>query len=112
MWPQLEAAVTEAINAVPTDTEPRRSAEDMLEEVVELTRRIDRQLNREAGDTPVVFTKEYVKHGLGSKRTYARGTSGLVRRVHTGPEGEIMHVDIRLPNGDFLHEVPVNYFTA
>jgi hypothetical protein len=39
-WPRLEAAVTEAINAVPPDTEPRRSADDMLEELVERIRRM------------------------------------------------------------------------
>jgi hypothetical protein len=112
MWPDLKAAIDEAINAVPTDTEPRRSAEDMLEEVVELTRRIDRQLNKEAGVDDIVFTKEFVKFGLGSITTYARGTSGLVTRVHTGPDSEITHVDVRLPNGEVVREVPIDYFRA
>jgi hypothetical protein len=90
MWPQLEAAVTEAINAVPTDTEPRRSAEDMLEELVERIRRIDRRAE-DAGEepklqaTPVMFTKEFVRRGSGSTTTYPEGTLGLITRVHPGP---------------------------
>jgi lambda repressor-like predicted transcriptional regulator len=65
MWPQLEAAVTEAINAAPADTEPRRSPDDMLKELVERIRRIDRELSTEAGEEPdeaaIFFTKEFVK---------------------------------------------------
>lgn len=109
MWPRLEAAVTEAINSVPPDAEPRRSVEEMLEELVERIRRIDRQ---GAGEEFVVFTKNYVGQGLLSKTTYGQGTSGLVTKVHTGPGGEITHVDIRLPEGEFLPKVPIDYFAA
>jgi hypothetical protein len=113
MWPQLEAAVTQAINAVPPDTEPRRSADDMLEELVDRMRRMDRQLNKEAGDpyALVVFTKNYVKHALGSKTTFMQGTSALVTHVHTDPSGEITRLDVRLPDGKFIPDVP-DYFTA
>jgi hypothetical protein len=111
MWPRLEPAVTEAINAVPQDTEPRRSVEETLEELVERIRRIDRQgaaeeLNR------VVFTKNYVRQGLIAKKTYLKGTSAIVTYVHKDPGGEITHLDIRLPKGEFVPEVPIDYFMA
>jgi hypothetical protein len=112
MWPELEAAVLKAINAVPLDTEPRRSAENMLDELVERIRHIDRLLNKEAAEPPIVFTKKYVKQGLLSKRTYLRGTSAVPTRVHTGPDGEVTHIDVRLPDGQLITEVPVDYFTS
>lgn len=63
--------------------------------------------------SPVVFTRNYVKHRLLSKTTYRQGTSGLVTNVHKGLFGGITHVDIRLPDdGVFLREVPIDYFTA
>jgi TIR domain len=117
MWPQLEAAVMEAINAAPPDTEPRRSAEAMLEELVERVRRLDRRtedqepklLFRKTGE--VVFTMGYVEQGLGSKKTYAQGTSGLITHVHRDPADQVTHLDIRLPDGQFVRKVPVDYFT-
>jgi hypothetical protein len=60
----------------------------------------------------VVFTKEYVKHTLLSKTTHKQGTSGIVTRIHTGLLGEITHVDVRLKDGKFVREVPVDYFSA
>ena len=59
---------------------------------------------------PVVFTRDYVKRGLLSKTTYRQGASGLVTRVHERRLGGITHVDVRLPDGVFLREVPVDYF--
>lgn len=67
-------------------------------------------LVKESG--PVVFTRNYVKHGVLSKRTYAQGTSGLITRIHTGPLGRITHVDVRLGDGEFVREVPIDYFRA
>jgi hypothetical protein len=61
---------------------------------------------------PVVFTKEYVRHGLLSKKIYKQGTSGLITRVHSGLLGGITHVDVRLKDGEFVREVPVDYFLA
>jgi hypothetical protein len=61
---------------------------------------------------PVVFTREYVKHTLLSKKTYTQGTTGLITRPHKGPLGGITHVDVRLPDGEFVREVPVDYFRA
>jgi lambda repressor-like predicted transcriptional regulator len=112
MWPRLEAAVAEAIDAVPPDTEPRRSAEDMLEELVERVRRIDRQAG---GDKipigPIYFTKDYVHDGLLRKKTYPRGRRAVVLREHEHL-GEVTHVDLRLPDGDFLREVPIDYIST
>jgi hypothetical protein len=61
---------------------------------------------------PIVFTKNYVKHRLFSKKTYAQGTEGIVTRIHTGPFGGVTHVDLRLPDGVFLCAVPIEYFLA
>jgi hypothetical protein len=61
---------------------------------------------------PVVFTRDYVKHRLLSKTTYGQGTSGLVTKVHEGLLCGITHVDVRLPDGVFLREVPIDYFAA
>ena len=61
---------------------------------------------------PVVFTREYVKHRLFSTTTYGQGTSGLVTKVHKGLLCGITHVDVRLPDGVFLREVPIDYFAA
>jgi hypothetical protein len=107
MWPQLEAAVTEAINAVPTDTEPRRSPEDMLEELVERIRRIDRH---EDGIPigSIYFAKDYVQQGLLSNKTYPQGTRAVVLRAHE-VRGQVTHVDLRLPDGEFLRNVPSDY---
>jgi hypothetical protein len=63
-------------------------------------------------DGPVVFTKDYVKETLLSKKKYTQGTSGIITRVHTGFFGGITHLDVRLPGGEFVREVPVNYFLA
>ena len=59
---------------------------------------------------PVVFTKEYVKHRLFSKKTYSQGTEGMITKIHTGPLGGVWHVDVRLADGAFVCEVTVCYF--
>jgi hypothetical protein len=69
-----------------------------------------RVLFEEGGN--VVFTKEYEKHTLLSKKTYPQGMSGIVTHIHTGLLGRITHVDIRLKDGTFVREVPVDYFSA
>jgi hypothetical protein len=60
----------------------------------------------------IVFTKPYVKHTLLSKKNYPQGTSGIVTKLHTGLLGDITHVDIRLADGNFVRDVPVDYFRA
>jgi hypothetical protein len=60
----------------------------------------------------VVFTKDYVKHTCFSKKTYRQGTSGIITRIHKGPLCGITHLDVRLPKGEFLRVVPIDYFRA
>jgi hypothetical protein len=62
-------------------------------------------------DLLVVFTREYVRHNPGSK-TYKPGTTGFITRIHTNPQGEITHVDVRLPDDEMVSEVPIDYFRA
>jgi hypothetical protein len=61
---------------------------------------------------PVVFTKNYVKHTLFSKKEYPPGTEGMIVKTHTGPLGGVTHVNIRLGDGEFVNNVPVEYFKA
>jgi len=62
---------------------------------------------------PVVFTKNYVKETLFSKKTsVTQGTSAVITRIHKGPLGGITHLDVRLPKGAFVREVPIDYFRA
>jgi hypothetical protein len=60
----------------------------------------------------IVFTKPYVKHTLLSKKEYGQGTSGIVTELHTGLFGDITHVDVRLADGKFVRDVPIDYFRA
>jgi hypothetical protein len=61
---------------------------------------------------PIVFTKEYVKHTLFSKKTYVQGQSGLITRTYKGVLGNVTRVDVRFPDGEFVREVPIDYFLA
>jgi hypothetical protein len=65
----------------------------------------------EPGET-VVFTKPYVKHTLFSQKKYNQGRSVIVTNIHQGLCGEITHVDVRLKEGNFLYDVPIDYFRA
>ena len=33
-------------------------------------------------------------------------------KIHTGPLGGVTHVDLRLPDGEFVAEVAIEYFLA
>ena len=61
---------------------------------------------------PIVFTRKYVKHTLFSKEEYKPGTEGMIVNWHTGPLGGVTHVNIRLGDGKFVNNVPVEYFRA
>ena len=61
---------------------------------------------------PVVFTKDYVKYRLLSTKKYPQGTSGLVVKSHKGLLGGVTHYDLRLPDGEFVWGVPVDYFAT
>jgi TIR domain len=57
---------------------------------------------------PVYFTKDYVKRDLASDKRYPQGTRGVVLREHKRL-GRVTHVDLRLPDGEFLLKVPIDY---
>jgi hypothetical protein len=61
---------------------------------------------------PVVFTKKYVKQTLFSKKEYQPGVEGMIVDWHTGLLGGVTHVNIRLADGEFVNNVPVEYFRA
>jgi hypothetical protein len=61
---------------------------------------------------PVVFTKDYVKQRLFSSKKYVQGTEGIITEMHTGFLGKVTHLDVRLPSGEFVREVPIRYFLA
>ena len=61
---------------------------------------------------PVVFTRDYVTYCSLCKKTYPQGTSGVVTHVDKGLFGRITHVDVRLPEGEFVRGVPIDYFKA
>jgi hypothetical protein len=65
-----------------------------------------------AENETVVFTRKYVKHTLLSKKEYGQGQGAIVTNIHKGPLGGITHVDIRLPEGEFVCEVPIDFFKA
>jgi hypothetical protein len=47
-----------------------------------------------------------------SKKTYPQGTTGIITYPHKGPLGGVTHVDIRLPEGEFVCEVPIDVLKA
>ena len=57
---------------------------------------------------PVYFSKDYVRRGWLSNKTYPQGGRGVVLRVHKFL-GRVTHVDLRLPDGEYLLEVPIDY---
>ena len=58
----------------------------------------------------VVFTKPFTRHTWLSKKPYPQGTTGIVTRLRTGLLGEIRRVDVRLEDGNFVRNVPVDFF--
>ena len=57
---------------------------------------------------PVYFSRDYVRPGWLFDKTYHQGRRGVVLRVHKFL-GRPTHVDLRLPDGEFLREVPIDY---
>jgi hypothetical protein len=57
---------------------------------------------------PVYFSRDYVRPGWLRDKTYPQGGRGVVLRVHK-LFGRPTHVDLRLPDGEFLLEVPIDY---
>jgi hypothetical protein len=60
---------------------------------------------------PVYFTRDYVKRGFFKDKTYPQGRRGVVLEEHT-LLGKVTHVDLRLPDGEYLLEVPIDYIRA
>jgi hypothetical protein len=58
----------------------------------------------------VVFTIPFTREAGLSKKKYPQGTTGIVTRLHTGLLGEIRRVDVRLEDGNFVRNVPVDFF--
>jgi hypothetical protein len=55
---------------------------------------------------PVYFTRDYVRRGFLCKdKKYPQGRRGVVLGEHTFL-GRVTHVDLRLPDGEFLRECP------
>jgi hypothetical protein len=64
-WPELKALVDEAKQKNPNVKPARRSAEDMLEELVERVRRLDRIESRGVGGTAYVKVGERTRDAVG-----------------------------------------------
>ena len=60
----------------------------------------------------VVFTIPFIGHTWFSKKKHPQGTTGIVTRLHTGLLGEIRLVDLRLEDGNFVRQVPIDNFLA
>jgi hypothetical protein len=60
---------------------------------------------------PVYFSRDYVTHGFLSDKRYPQGGRGVVLRVHK-LLGRVTHVDLRLPDGKFLLDVPIDYVST
>jgi hypothetical protein len=58
----------------------------------------------------VVFTISFTRETWLSKKKYPQGTTGIVTRLHIGLFGDIKRVDVRLEDGNFVREVPVDFF--
>jgi hypothetical protein len=59
----------------------------------------------------IYFSRDYVKQGSLSKRTYPQGRRGVVLGEHL-LLSRVTHVDLRLPDGEFLLKVPIDYIRA
>jgi hypothetical protein len=68
MWPKLDAAIAEAVDGAAIAPEPQRSAADMLVEVVDGLRRMERRMDEEQRmvEDPVGFA--YNEQLASSKR--------------------------------------------
>jgi hypothetical protein len=66
-------------------------------------------LQREEETASRLAKKDYVRRGFLCKdKRYPQGRRGVILHVHKFL-GRVTHVDLRLPDGEFLLEVPVDY---
>jgi hypothetical protein len=75
LWPDFQRAVIEAVERLPVPEEPDRSADDMLAEIVDRVRRIERDLRA----SPLRLVGQQLGTGIGevvrrSEGSYSRGT--------------------------------------
>jgi len=114
-WTTFDDQVQRALKDHPADASaPGPNHEDKTDEILAIVRQW--QSDQRATDVmgspipigPVYFTKDYVKRDLDSDKTYPQGTRGVVLRVHKRL-GQITHIDLRLPDGEFLLKVPIDY---
>ena len=60
---------------------------------------------------PVYFSRDYVRRGFLTNKRYPQGGRGVVLRSHKFLWRET-HVDLRLPDGEYLLEVPIDYLST
>ncbi|HJQ86995.1 MAG TPA: hypothetical protein VJ820_05975 [Propionibacteriaceae bacterium] len=87
MWPSLEVAVHEALEGAPLAQEPQRSEKDMVAEVVDTVRRIERH-GRPTVPAYEAFSDPNVRR---EQRPWAepRSTTPPLRPDTASPSGEI-----------------------
>jgi hypothetical protein len=57
---------------------------------------------------PVYFSRDYVRRGWFTSTRYSQGARGVILRSHRFL-GRQTHVDLRLPDGKYLLEVPIDF---
>ena len=60
----------------------------------------------------VVFTKPYTKHTFAFEEEIPARDDWHRTKLHTGLLGEIRLVDLRLEDGNFVRQVPIDNFLA
>jgi hypothetical protein len=70
-----------------------------------------RRKTRQIPFGPVYFTRDYVRRGFFKGKTSPQGRRGVVLEEHT-LLGKVTHVDLRLPDGELLFEVPIDCIRA
>ena len=60
---------------------------------------------------PVYFSRDYVRRGWFTSKTYSQGRRGVILRSHKFL-GRQTHVDLRLPDGEYLLEVPIDFVST
>jgi hypothetical protein len=57
---------------------------------------------------PAYFSRDYVRRGWFTSKTYSQGRRGVILGDHKFL-GKQTHVDLRLPDGEYLLEVPIDF---
>jgi hypothetical protein len=57
---------------------------------------------------PAYFSRDYIRRGWFGSTTYAQGRRGVILGDHKFL-GKQTHVDLRLPDGEYLLEVPIDF---